>query len=173
MSRPYFRHNVEQLYQAFLQHKGNPKELKVIQNELARRSVPKARALKQEVDTVLAQAGIAANSSTYRDISSSAATRPSPTPLPDAEVAVNDHKAPDRVVVECGYCKASNFVHVSEGTQHLSCSQCKRPYIAEFTYGMLRTTFPPLKEETKSKSPVAMWLVLGALVLAFLILMDR
>lgn len=156
MDRPYFNYNINQLEELFEKNKGNPKELRRLNYELSHRKMPKARALRKQTDALLAHSNV--------DIM---------TTVPQL-VAPSIPNTPSRVVVECGYCSSTNFVHISEGKQHLSCAHCSRPFIAEFAYGMLRTTFPPSSgKEAKSMMTADVLVIAGLLMFVLLILLAK
>jgi hypothetical protein len=177
--RPFFRQSTEALRAMFEEGSPDRARLDQIKIELSFRSTPASRALRQEIDGLSPSSGKgiqnpATQPPIYRQLSTS-----HPFPNSGAQVAppltVGEAKSPtpSRVIVECGYCRAANFVHVSDGVQHLSCGQCKRAYVAEFTYGLLRTTFPPLANEAQTKFPLAMMFAIGIAVLVLLILIVK
>lgn len=152
-SRPYFKYGIEQLQELAQSSREDLKVLKAIQYELGFRRVPKARALKRNVDEQvnrLSPIGPAPN--------------PPRPPVPHV---------PNRVIVECANCKTPNFVSTLEDVvQHLSCSACKAPYEAQFKYGVMRTKFqttPVLKSGTSAYK----WIVAGIFLLIVLILLLK
>lgn len=170
--RPYFNRSVEELRGIFEQSKNNLKTMKILQYELKHRSVPKARALKLEVDEVVrirgtATANIPAPQLTPRAFAQQSpppVTQQQPSPLPSV---------PERLAVDCGYCNTANFISVADGVQHLSCSQCKRLYTATYKYGVLRTSFPPLGQQKTDQSPIWLWGIIGVLLLVVLALIQK
>jgi hypothetical protein len=152
--RPYFHHSIEQLQYLFASSQDDIKTLKVLQNELGHRHRPQAKALKREVDDLVWRLADANSSGTMSII---------PPPKPDAP------QIPDRIIVECAYCKIPNFVSTLEGTlQHLSCSACKKPYEALYKYGVMRTTFPPLDPDINVKNSIFKWALLTVVFLIVL-----
>lgn len=172
VSRPYFKHRIEQIEALVRSSDSDLKTLRAIQHELTFRSRPKARTIKAKVDelilqlsgegsVLLPQARLAI-ASEARDASN---TCPAPPTIPN-------NTTPDRVAVECAKCKTMNFVSTLDGVvQHLSCSNCKVPYEARFLYGVMRTTFQ-VDHAPKSGSASIKWVVaaLACLVVLALIL---
>lgn len=154
--RPYFHYSIEQLQHLFASSQGDIKTLKVLQHELGHRNRSKAKTLKQEVEDLVLRL-----------------TEPNPPPG-DTTSIIPSHKPvappiPDRIIVECAYCKIPNFVSTLKGTlQHLSCSACKKPYEALYKYGVMRTTFPPLDPDIKVKNSIFKWALLTVVFLIVL-----
>jgi len=167
--RPYFQHGIEQLEELFSKSKSELKTLKVLQYELGHRDRPKARALKQQVDELVwkLSAGQTVQIAPPRSPTYESPAKPVHEP---AQVAPR----PDRVVVECAYCNTLNFVSTLEGAeQHLSCSACRKPYIAVYKYGVMRTTFAPIQNSGDSSSSALKWVIAGIVLLIILALVIK
>lgn len=169
--RPYFKYSIEQLYQVFSQSKGDLKTMKVLQYELGKRSMPKARALKTEVDELVRRLSSGSTTPTAPPPTYTPhAYSPPPVPVAPPPQGPESYRSaqPERLVVECGYCMAPNFISTMDGMQHLSCSQCHRAFTAEYKYGVLRTTFPPLSATSNPNDRNWGWLVGAGVVLLLL-----
>jgi len=172
VSRPYFKHRIEQI-EALVRSSGSDlKTLRAIQHELTFRSRPKARTIRAKVDDLILQLsgeGSVLLPQARHATTSEANDASSPCPV---QPAVPNNTMPDRVAVECAKCKTMNFVSTLDGVvQHLSCSNCKVPYEARFWYGVMRTTFQ-VDDVHKSGSASIKWVVaaLACLVVLALIL---
>lgn len=166
--RPYFRHGIEQLEELFSKSKSELKTLRVLQYELGHRDRPKARALKQQVDELVQK--LSAGQPVYIVPPRNPAYE-SPTPPVREPVQA---PPPDRVVVECAYCNTPNFVSTLEGAeQHLSCSACRKPYVAVYKYGVMRTTFAPVQNSSDSSSSALKWVIAGIVLVVILALVIK
>lgn len=174
ISRPYFSYGIEQLQELFSNSKTDLKILKSIQYELSHREKPKARALKNEVDQLIKQQTSTPPLST-KLVSKTLNTAPRSSTTgynnENKQVKKTIIPIPDRVVVECAYCNNTNFVSTIEDTiQHLSCSSCGRPYTVIFKYGVVRTSFPPLKDSSSSNDTSLKWLIVIGIIMLIIVL---
>ena len=170
--RPYFQHGIEQLEELFGKSKSELKILRVLQYELGHRDRPKARALKQQVDELVRK--LSAGQPVQIAPPHSPPYEPPAQPVREPALVALVAPPPDRVVVECAYCNTPNFVSTLEGAeQHLSCSACRKPYVAVFKYGVMRTTFAPIQNSGDSSSSALKWVIAGIVLLIILALVIK
>ena len=166
-ARPYFRSSIEDLESIFRSAESDLSVLQKLQQELAQREKPRARALKVKVGERLK-----CLTDQSADTDFSHATPPSAVPassLPHGTRPV----PPERVVVECARCKTPNFVSTLDGiVQHLSCSACRTPFEAQFKYGVMRTTFLAA-DEPKSTGSGMKWIFVVLLAALALVLLFK
>lgn len=172
-ARPYFRSSIDDLESIFRSAESDLSVLRELQQELAHREKPRARALKVKVSErlkCLTEGGMdTAYSHAMPPLAAPArqAVAPPASSLTHGTTSV----PPERVVVECARCKTPNFVSTLDGiVQHLSCSACQTSFEAKFKYGVMRTTF--IAENKPKPAGLGMkWLfvvLLAALTLVFL-----
>lgn len=171
--RPYFRSGIDDLEQLFASAEGNPTLLKALQQELAHREKPRARALKAKVDGRLAkltgspQGASSPGRPWEAQIAGYPTVQGAPPPL------ASPPSTPERVIVECSQCKTPNFVSALEGVvQHLACSSCQTPFEAQFKYGVLRTTFHTIEQPQPSGSGMK-WLFAALLAVIVIVLLLK
>lgn len=153
-SRPFFRHNIDELTSLVAQSQEDLAKLNSINHELTHRNRPKARELKKEVEKLISTLAIKSRQST---------SQPEKQNSPQAVI-------PDRLVVECPHCKTANFVTpLEEVVQHLSCSNCHVAYDAVYKHGILRTQFKALQQITQGNS-AAKWIAIVVTTLIALVL---
>ncbi len=145
VTRPYFRYGIDQLQELFSNSKTDFEMLSAIQYELTFRERPKARALKEEIDQLIQR--------------------------PKSKTHVTKPEVPNRIVIECAYCKNANFVTTIEDTvQNLSCNSCGQLYEVSFKYGVVRTLFHPLKDTSNQSDPSFNWLIFIGIFMVIIIL---
>lgn len=166
--RPYFKFKIEQIEALVLSSGNDLQVLEAVRYELTFRRKVKARAISADVERLIEKR---LGSGTQRDFPTATSWPESaplpvpaspPSPFPATSTALNA-SVPERIAVECAYCKTPNFVSTLDAvTQHLSCSSCKRPYEARFSYGVMRTIFQVVHPRD-SKGTAVNWLV-GVLI---------
>lgn len=174
-TRPYFRSSIDDLESIFRSAESDLSVLRKLQQELAHRDKPRARALKVKVGERLK---FLTGQSTNKDYShatprsvvpSIRVLTPHTSSLPHGTQPV----PPERVVVECARCKTPNFVSTLDGiAQHLSCSECRAPFEAQFKYGVMRTTFLAADEQ-KSTGSGLKWMVVVLLASLAIVLLFK
>lgn len=175
-ARPYFRSSIDDLESVFRSAESDLSVLRQLQQELAHREKPRARALKVKVGERLKSltdqsTGILRTSHPIHPpaVSARQVVTPPTSFFPHATHQV----APERVVVECARCKTPNFVSTLDGiVQHLSCSACRTPFEAQFKYGVMRTTFLAA-DEPKSTGSSMKWLFVVLLAALALVLLFK
>lgn len=166
--RPYFNFGIEQIEALVLSSGNDIRALEAIRHELSFRRKGKVRAIAAEVERMIEKIS---GYVIQRELPA-ATSRPESAPLPipalsptlfPATSTAPGVPAPARIAVECASCKTPNFVSTLDAiTQHLSCSSCKQPYEARFSYGVMRTTFQ-VEHPRNSKGTAINWLI-GVLI---------
>lgn len=130
--RPYFHYGVEKLERLFEAARNDAVLLGALKRELEHRSVPKARALRTQVDNALLKVGSAR----------------APSANPEQQVSIG-----------CSHCGRSNLVVVrAHGpVGRFSCAGCFRPFIVEFENGIMKVTFP-VAPSTPQRSGGRLWI---------------
>lgn len=144
--RPYFHYGVAELERLFEAARNDAVLLAALRLELEHRTVPKARALRIQVDDALVRVGSSRSPAQAR--------------------AAN---LDQRVSVGCSHCGRANLVSVQTHgpVGRFSCAGCFRPFVIEFENGIMKVSFPvaPAVTETSGRR---LWIgvVLAVAVLA-------
>lgn len=124
-NRPYFRYNIEQLREVFDSSANDNETLLNLQFELQHRSVPKAKKLLKEIDSILS-----------------------------GELKFVQPVAKS-FTIECPECKTSTNIYVlNEDKQYFSCSGCQLAFEAQLKNGILQTNFARREVEIPVTSPI-------------------
>lgn len=150
--RPYFHYGVEELERLFAAAHNDPVLLGALRRELEHRTVPKARALRTQVDEALLKVG----------------SSRSPSRAPAVSLA-------QQVSVGCAQCRRANLVSVSVGgaAQHFSCAGCFRPFVIEFENGTMKVSYPPLLAASGNRLWIGVVLAAATLAGLYLFLIAR
>ncbi|MBK9446846.1 MAG: hypothetical protein IPO00_12600 [Betaproteobacteria bacterium] len=173
--RPYFRSSIDDLESIFRSAESDLSVLRKLQQELAHREKPRARALKVKVgERLKCLTGQSTNTDYSHATPPSAIQARQVVTPPTSSIPDGTHPVPpDRIVVECARCKTPNFVSTLNGiVQHLSCSACRTPFEAQFKYGVMRTTFLAADEQ-KSTGSGMKWIFVVLLAALALVLLFK
>lgn len=130
IGRPYLHLGIDQLIELYENSKGEREMTNLLLYELEFRNVSKARAFKTKINKIGRKVELEERLEEGFE-----------RKLQFVENEREEKKMPEKVIVECGYCKHTNIVQVIDGIQYLSCKQCHGAYTAEFKYNILRTVF--------------------------------